>query len=98
MIKGMILIALTGLLWRGNGIIFSYAARKSLDFIAIMVVAAFLGAILTLAFFSNPLMIFGEKLYRTTELALIMIGCGMIGTWGVILMQKSMRWGHHGIT
>jgi drug/metabolite transporter (DMT)-like permease len=98
MIKGMILIALTGLLWCGNGIIFSYAARKSLDFVAIMVVATFLGAILTLAFFSKTLMIFNGTLSRTTELAIIMIGCGMIGTWGVILMQKSMRWGHHGIT
>lgn len=98
MIKGMFLVAFTGLLWCGNGIIFSYAARKSLDFIAIMVVATFLGAILTLAFFSKPLMIFNGTLSRNTELALIMIGCGMIGTWGVILMQKSMRWGHHGIT
>ena len=36
MIKGIMLITIMGLFWCGNGIIFSYVARRSLDFIAII--------------------------------------------------------------
>jgi len=97
MIKGMLLIMITGLIWCGNGIIFSYAARKSLDFIAIMVTATFLGAILSWIFMSKPQMILNGTVSRFGDLALVMFSSGFLGTIGVILMQKAMRSGHHGI-
>jgi len=97
MIEGMFLITLTGLIWCGNGIIFSYAARKSLDFIAIMFTATLLGAILFWIFMSKPQMILNGTASRLSELAIIMLSSGIIGTIGVIIMQKAMRSGHHGI-
>lgn len=91
------MITLTGLIWCGNGIIFSYAARRSLDFVAIMAVATFLGASLSWLFMSKPQMIFNGTASRFGELTLVMISSGIIGTIGVIIMQKAMRSGHHGI-
>ena len=88
---------LTALLWSGNGIIFSYAARKSLDFIAVMATATFLGAILSWIFISKPLVIFNGTVSRLGEMMIIMLSSGILGSIGVILMQKAMRSGHHGI-
>ncbi|HEX9973309.1 MAG TPA: hypothetical protein VGD14_14650 [bacterium] len=97
MIEGMLLITLTGLIWCANGIIFSYAARRSLDFVAIMVIATFIGALLSWVFMSKPQMILNGTASRFGDLALVMLSSGIIGTIGVIIMQKAMRSGHHGI-
>ena len=97
MIKGILLITITGLFWCGNGIIFSYAARRSLDFIAIMVLATFFGAVFSWLFLTKPQMILDGAVLRLTELTVSMLLSGIIGTIGVILMQKAMRSGHHGI-
>lgn len=97
MFKGIILITLTGLIWCGNGIIFSYAARKSLDFIVIMVISTFWGAALSWLFISKPQMILNGTASRWGELAMIMLSSGIIGTIGVIVMQNAMRKGHHGM-
>jgi len=88
---------LTGLIWCANGIIFSYAARRSLDFVSIMVIATFMGAFLCWIFISKPQMILAGAAPRFGELAVVMVSAGIIGTIGVIIMQKAMRSGHHGI-
>ncbi|MCU0643916.1 MAG: hypothetical protein MUC94_06610 [bacterium] len=93
----MFLIVLTGLIWCANGIIFSYAARRSLDFVSIMVIATFLGSALCWIFLSEPHMILNGTAVRFGDLAVTMISSGILGTVGVILMQRAMRRGHHGI-
>ncbi|MDZ7332249.1 MAG: hypothetical protein ONB13_10120 [candidate division KSB1 bacterium] len=97
MLEGITLIALTGILWCGNGIIFSYAVRKSLNFFAIMSVSTFIGTVLFGIFQSRPMLIFNGSVARLPELILAMVSSGAIGTLGVILLHRAMRIGHHGV-
>lgn len=97
LLEGIMLIAVTGMLWCGNGIIFSYAVRKSLNFFAIMAVSTFIGTVLFGIFQSRPTLIFNGSISRLPELILAMVSSGAIGTIGVILLQRAMRIGHHGV-
>ncbi len=97
MVEGIILAAITGIFWFGNGIIFSYAVRRSLNFFAIMTVSTFTGAALCWMFLSRPTLIVDGAAPRLTDLAIAMLSSGAIGTIGVILMQRAMRIGHHGM-
>lgn len=94
---GLILIILAGLLWCANGIVFSYITRKSLNFVTVIGIQAFVGSVFVWFFISdfNSISITSDP--RVKQLLAIMLSSGILGAFGMILMQKAMRTGHHGI-
>ncbi|MEE4312592.1 MAG: EamA family transporter [candidate division KSB1 bacterium] len=97
MVKGFILIILTGLLWCANGILISYVARKSLNFLAVIGIQALSGTLFVWFFVSDMHTLFASPDPRLKQLVFIMVSSGILGAMGMMLMQKAMRIGHHGI-
>ena len=97
MFQGIIYIIFSGICWCLNGIVFSYTAKKSMNFIQIVLISTSLSTIIAWVYFLN---------YSSTNIAIppkagmlsvIMIISGMICSFGLIIMQKAMQKGHHGI-
>lgn len=94
---GILLVFITGLSWSAVGVVYSHVARHKLDLFAVKGVQTLLGAVFAWVFIADwPALLRGDAI-RLGELALVMLGSGLLNGVGVIAMQKAMRAGHHGI-
>ncbi len=97
MTTGLILIFITGILWSGNGIVFSYIARKKINFAAVMVPVNAACVILSFLIFTNHRVLFNEDIPYFKELSITMLISGMFAALGFTLMQTAWKKGHHGV-
>lgn len=97
MATGLVCIFITGLLWCANGILFSYIARKSLNFLAVIGIQALSGTLFVWLFVSDMHTVLISSDPRLKQLIIIMVTSGLLGAIGMMLMQKAMRIGHHGV-
>ncbi len=97
MLAGIIMVAVTGLLWSMIGVTMSAAARKkqnAWDIMRLTSVCSLLCGIILLTV--DPAMITsvsGEVLIKTS---IALIGAGTVNILGVLIMHKAMLQGHNG--
>ena len=97
MFLGIILVITAGLIWGMNGIIFSYIARKSMKFHVVIGVQAAWGVLLSWILISNLKVLMTEQIPYVGLLTVVMIISGMLCSIGMMIMQRALKMGHHGI-
>jgi len=93
----MLLVAIAGLLWGLNGIVFSYIARKSMKFASVIGVQAAWGVILSWILISNFKLLMTREIPQIALLSVVLIGSGILCAAGMMIMQRALKIGHHGI-
>lgn len=97
MLQGIALVFLTGLSWSAVGVVYSHVARRRLDLFAVKGVQTVLGAVFAWIFIADwPVLLDGPP-PRLGALAGVMVCSGALSGIAVIVMQKAMRAGHHGV-
>jgi drug/metabolite transporter (DMT)-like permease len=97
MFLGIIFVITAGFFWGINGIIFSYIAKKSMKFHLVIGVQAAWGVLLSWIFISNFQVLMGEKIPYIGLLVVVMIISGILCSIGMMIMQRALKMGHHGI-
>jgi len=97
MFLGIFLVIIAGILWGLNGIVFSYIARKSMKFAAVIGVQAAWGVFLSWILISNLKVLTTENIPYIGLLSVVMIGSGILCSTGMMIMQRALKMGHHGI-
>ena len=96
MIKSLIYIIITGILWGGVGVIFSTVAREKKDFIGFMAVSSFFLLLGAGLFIPDYQILFAGSIPRLAALAGIMISGGVLTAIGMLAIQYAMQHGHQG--
>lgn len=97
MVKGLLLLLTTGILWCCSGVLYSTVARKKLDFAAVMSVTTALNSLLCWLFFVDYEKMANQPPGTVLRLAGIMFMVGILASTAFIIMQRAMKDGHHGI-
>jgi len=95
MVKGLLLLLITGVLWCICGVLFSIVSRKKIDFAVVMSVTTALNSLLCWLFFVDY-----EKITNAPEvrsLVGIMFLVGILSSLAFIIIQHAMKDGPHGI-
>ncbi|MBD3383464.1 hypothetical protein GF407_00935 [candidate division KSB1 bacterium] len=96
-LQGILLIIITGLLWAAMGVAFSYIAKKSMDFTAVMGLSTLLALLMAWSLVPDYQKVFSQHYDRFPLLAVVLVLSGFLSSLGLIAMQKGMQTGHNGI-
>jgi drug/metabolite transporter (DMT)-like permease len=96
-LQGILLIIVTGLLWAAMGVAFSYIAKKSMDFTAVMGLSTLVALVMAWNLVPDYQVLLSQGYERLPGLATVLVLSGFLSSLGLIAMQKGMQTGHNGI-
>ncbi len=96
-LQGLLLVAITGLIWALVGVIFSYVARQKLVLVAFMFVSSFCNCLYAWLFLFKPDSIGSSGGGKTPHMIAVMALAGILGAAGFQLMGNAMRRGNRGV-
>jgi drug/metabolite transporter (DMT)-like permease len=97
MMKGLLLLFVTGVFWCICGVLYSTVSRKKLDFAVVMSVTTALNSLLCWLFFVDYEKLAEQGAPITLQLTGIMFLVGILSSLAFIIVLHAMKDGHHGI-
>lgn len=94
----MVLILLTGVVWGGVGVVLGFVARRQWNVLAFMSAATTLAALGAWAFLAHWPRLLAGHVPRALPLVLLLTTAGIVGTGGMLCLQRSMTAGAAGWT
>jgi drug/metabolite transporter (DMT)-like permease len=95
---GLVLIFLTGVVWGGIGIVLGFVARRRWSVLAFMSAATTLAALGAWAFLAHWPSLLAGHVPRALPLVLLLTAAGIVGTVGMLCLQRAMTAGAAGWT
>lgn len=94
---GITLAIMAGFCWALVGIIFSFIARKEVNYFAFIGFSAFVKMLIAWVIFPNYGIILDGAVENLGPLVVIMTTSGILNSIGITTMNRAMKKGHHGI-
>ena len=97
MLLGILTAVLAGILWTVFAAILSHTARRQIDIVALMALSAVTTLGLAWAVLVDYPALAEAAPQRLGQMSALVIVSGVLNSMGALLVQKAMRFGHHGM-